>query len=138
MVAYRSLHRAWRYDNFSFSNCNEIEVHTSLSANTGGASKINFIIIDRRATMISLKSSVKTIMAPDIALSLTGTSASVLAAKGDMEKCYGVVKSGKNDCKTSTNSCVGHAEKYADANAFMVVPKGTCDKIVNGNTKPKA
>lgn len=87
---------------------------------------------------MSNRKSVQTIMASAIALSLMGASASALAAKDDMEKCYGVVKAGKNDCKTSTNSCVGHAEKDADPNAFLVVPKGTCDKIVNGSTKPKA
>ncbi|MBI3772414.1 MAG: DUF2282 domain-containing protein [Gammaproteobacteria bacterium] len=84
------------------------------------------------------KSSVQAIMASAIALSLMGASASALAAKDDMEKCYGIVKAGKNDCKTSTNSCVGHAEKDADPNAFLVVPKGTCDKIVNSSAKPKA
>ncbi len=83
------------------------------------------------------KSSVQAIMASAIVLSLMGVSASALAAKDDMEKCYGVVKAGKNDCKTSTNSCVGHAEKDADPSAFLVVPKGTCEKIVNGSTKPK-
>lgn len=88
--------------------------------------------------MANRKSSVQAIMASAIALSLMGVSASALAAKDDMEKCYGIVKAGKNDCKTSTNSCMGHAEKDADANAFLVVPKGTCDKIVNGSTKPKA
>lgn len=88
--------------------------------------------------MANRKSSVQAIMASAIALSLMGVSGSVLAAKDDMEKCYGVVKAGKNDCKTSTNSCVGHAEKDADPNAFLVVPKGTCDKIVNASAKPKA
>lgn len=88
--------------------------------------------------MNTRKSSVQAIMASAMALSLMGASASALAAKDDMEKCYGVVKAGKNDCKTSTNSCAGHAEKDADPSAFLVVPKGTCDKIVNGSTKPKA
>lgn len=88
--------------------------------------------------MVNRKSSVQTIMASAIALSLMGASASALAAKDDMEKCYGIVKAGKNDCKTSTNSCVGHADKDGDPRAFLVVPKGTCDKIVNGSTKPKA
>lgn len=54
--------------------------------------------------MSSRKSSVQSIMASAIALSMMSASASALAAKGDMEKCYGIVKAGKNDCKTSTNS----------------------------------
>ena len=53
--------------------------------------------------------------------------------KMDMEKCYGVVKAGKNDCKTASNSCQGHSTKDGEATAFIAVPKGTCERIVGGN-----
>lgn len=88
--------------------------------------------------MKSQKSTTQTVLATAIALTFIGGSTSAFAAKDDMEKCYGIVKAGKNDCKTATNSCVGHAEKDGDANAFLVVPKGTCDKIVGGSKNPKA
>lgn len=65
------------------------------------------------------------------ALSL-GVSASALAAgedhKGD-EKCAGIIKAGKNDCATSMNACHGHVEVDRHPEAWIWVPKGTCDKI---------
>jgi len=57
---------------------------------------------------------------------------SVTASAGDSEKCYGVAKAGKNDCKTATNSCAGHTTKDNDPSAFIVVPAGTCEKISGG------
>ena len=30
-------------------------------------------------------------------------------AQGNMEKCYGVAKAGKNDCQTAKSSCAGTA-----------------------------
>jgi uncharacterized membrane protein len=35
------------------------------------------------------------------------------AAEDKGEKCYGVVKAGKNDCQTSTHSCAGTAKSSA-------------------------
>ncbi len=84
------------------------------------------------------KSMVHAAIAGVIALGLGGAATQAYAAdKMEMEKCYGVVKAGKNDCKTATNSCQGHAEKDNDPNAFIAVPKGTCDKIAGGSMKPK-
>ena len=65
-------------------------------------------------------------------------SGNAVAAEVKMEKCFGIAKAGKNDCtsKKSANSCAGTATKNGDANDFVAVPKGTCDKIVNGSTEP--
>ena len=60
------------------------------------------------------------------------------AFAADTEKCYGVNAAGKNDCKTASNSCAGHATKANDGSAFIVVPAGTCQKINGGSTSPKA
>ena len=49
-----------------------------------------------RATLASL-----------IAVGLTAASSMALAAKGDTEKCAGIVKAGKNDCGTSKSACAG-------------------------------
>jgi uncharacterized membrane protein len=55
-----------------------------------------------------------------------------------MEKCYGVVKSGKNDCAIpNRNACSGRVNKDNDAQAWIFVPKGTCNKIAGGSTSPK-
>ncbi len=54
-----------------------------------------------------------------------------------MEKCYGIVKAGKNDCasKAGGNSCAGQAAK--DGQGFVIVPQGLCDKLVGGTTAEK-
>lgn len=56
----------------------------------------------------------------------------VHAAKEGMEKCAGVAKAGKNDCGTSKHACAGQATKNGDAEEWVYVPTGTCDKIVGG------
>ncbi len=61
-------------------------------------------------------------------------------AKLDMEKCYGVAKAGKNDCASSApgaagTSCAGTSTQDKDTNAWIYIPKGTCDKIVGGTLK---
>ena len=50
------------------------------------------------------------------------------------EKCYGVVKAGHNDCATKTSSCAGTAKEDGQSDAFVVVPKGLCEKLVGGST----
>ena len=51
------------------------------------------------------------------------------------EKCYGVVKAGKNDCQTNTSSCAGTSKADQQADAWIFVPAGTCGKIVGGTAK---
>jgi len=54
-----------------------------------------------------------------------------------MEKCYGVVKAGQNDCAASNgaHSCAGGAKVSGDANEWVMVPAGLCDKLAQGSTK---
>jgi uncharacterized membrane protein len=59
-------------------------------------------------------------------------------AEDKPEKCYGVVKAGKNDCQTSNSSCAGTSKQDGQADAWLYVPKGTCEKLVGGSLKPKA
>jgi uncharacterized membrane protein len=54
------------------------------------------------------------------------------------EKCYGVAKAGKNDCQTATHSCAGTSTADAQADSWIYVPAGTCEKIVGGSLKPKS
>jgi len=62
----------------------------------------------------------------------------VTAQAGDNEKCYGVSKAGKNDCQTASSSCAGTAKRDGQADAWIYVPAGTCDKIVGGSLKAKS
>lgn len=61
---------------------------------------------------------------------------SALAETNTTEKCYGVVKTGMNDCATSTASCAGSATKDNQKDAFLLMPKGLCEKIVGGTLEP--
>ncbi|MDD4929364.1 MAG: DUF2282 domain-containing protein [Gallionella sp.] len=67
-----------------------------------------------------------------LALGLAGAAS---AADQKMEKCYGIAKAGMNDCgsKKAGHSCAGQASKNSDANDFVALPKGTCNKIANGS-----
>lgn len=60
------------------------------------------------------------------------TAAPAVAA--DKEKCYGVAKAGKNDCATKTSSCAGTSKEDYQKDAFIVLPKGVCDKLAGGST----
>jgi uncharacterized membrane protein len=57
--------------------------------------------------------------------------------KDELEKCYGVAKKGMNDCGAYDHSCQGEAETNGDPNEWILLPKGTCEKIVGGSLKPK-
>ena len=67
----------------------------------------------------------------------TVVMSSAMAAE-KMEKCYGIVKAGMNDCATAKASCAGSATKDKQADAFLFVPKGLCKKIVDGSLTPPA
>jgi uncharacterized membrane protein len=54
------------------------------------------------------------------------------------EKCYGIVKAGKNDCQTSNSSCAGTSRRDNQADAWIYVPAGSCERIVGGSVSPKA
>ncbi len=64
------------------------------------------------------------------ALSLNPSAAQ--ATEAGKEKCFGVVKAGKNDCASNDHACAGQAKADGDAKEFIFVPAGTCERIVNG------
>ncbi len=53
------------------------------------------------------------------------------------EKCYGIVKTGMNDCATATASCAGSSTKDNQNDAFLLMPKGLCEKIVGASLEAK-
>jgi uncharacterized membrane protein len=61
-----------------------------------------------------------------------------VANAGDTEKCFGVAKAGKNDCKAGPGtSCAGTSKVDAQGDAWMLVLKGSCTKIVGGTLSAK-
>ena len=68
-----------------------------------------------------------------------GCSAQVAALKraeaqsrGATERCFGVARAGRNDCKTHAHVCAGWSRDDGDPGAFVYVPAGTCERIVGG------
>jgi uncharacterized membrane protein len=90
--------------------------------------------------MNNVKSLITTSLAAVIAAGTVGAFSSAWAAeKKDVEKCYGVAKAGQNDCKTLSNACAGHSLTDGQEDAFIALPKGTCERIVGGlREAPKA
>ncbi|QUJ67410.1 DUF2282 domain-containing protein [Photobacterium sp. GJ3] len=68
-------------------------------------------------------------------LILAGTTPAIAAESGAKEKCYGVAKAGKNDCATKTSSCAGTSKQDGQKDAFIMVPKGLCDRLNGGSTQ---
>ena len=55
-----------------------------------------------------------------------------------LDKCYGVAKAGMNDCAGGLTGCAGKSQTDNDPTAYVMVPKGTCDKLVNGKLTPNS
>lgn len=52
-----------------------------------------------------------------------------------IERCYGIAKAGQNDCSTASHSCAGAEKRDGEKSAWIIVPKGVCNKIVGGQLK---
>ncbi|MBN3863887.1 DUF2282 domain-containing protein [Pseudomonas frederiksbergensis] len=66
------------------------------------------------------------VLALGSALSIAAVS-TAHAADANMEKCFGVAMKGKNDCAAGAGTtCAGTAKMDHQANAWKLVPKGTC------------
>ena len=85
--------------------------------------------------MNNSKTIVHSALAGVVALGMLGASEVAFAQKGEAEKCYGVAKAGKNDCQTANSSCAGTSKVDGQKDAWIFVPKGTCEKLVNGSLK---
>jgi uncharacterized membrane protein len=57
--------------------------------------------------------------------------------KFEHEKCFGIVRAAKNDCQTANSSCAGTSKRDKQGDAWVYVPKGTCEKLADGSLQPK-
>nr|WP_306468813.1 DUF2282 domain-containing protein [Pseudomonas protegens] len=74
------------------------------------------------------------VLALGSALSIAAVSTAAHAAD-DMEKCFGVAMKGKNDCAAGAGtSCAGTSKVNDQANAWKLVPKGTCEKTASSTS----
>jgi uncharacterized membrane protein len=54
------------------------------------------------------------------------------APMADKEKCFGVALKGKNDCAAGAGTtCAGTSKTDHQANAWSLVPKGSCAKTMS-------
>ncbi len=69
--------------------------------------------------------------------SLMALSSNAQAASDKMEKCFGIVKAGKNDCADvkQAHSCAGEAKADGSKTEWILLPKGTCERVVGGSLK---
>jgi uncharacterized membrane protein len=70
-----------------------------------------------------------------IALTAAGSGNAKNIQCAERERCYGVVKAGKNDCATANSACAGTAKQDFQKDAWVYLPKGTCGKL-GGTLKP--
>ena len=77
---------------------------------------------------------VSSALASALALGLVGQ-----VAAQDKEKCYGIAKTGANDCAslTGSHSCAGQAKADNDPTEWKYTAKGTC-KDMKGMTAEEA
>jgi uncharacterized membrane protein len=73
-----------------------------------------------------------------LAVGMGVSATAALAQKGGNEKCAGIVKAGKNDCGTSYSSCAGTSKVDNDKEAWVYLPKGTCERISGGRIQTSA
>ena len=86
------------------------------------------------------RNTLNTLIAGAFAVTLAGTAGSAFAKDNAnaTEKCYGVVKAGKNDCASADgrHSCGGKATVDSDGGEYIALPKGVCEKLVSGSLTP--
>ena len=89
----------------------------------------------------TIKNAISAVLALGISctatVALAETKNSGMEMNGDipgMEKCYGVVKAGMNDCGNAHHNCSGEAKQNAAKDEWVHVPTGLCSKIVGGST----
>jgi uncharacterized membrane protein len=76
-------------------------------------------------------------LAAALSLAVQASAGPAPMPKFEAEKCYGVAKAGRNDCETRNSSCAGTSRRNNQSDAWIYVPKGTCDKVVGGSLQPR-
>ncbi len=85
------------------------------------------------------KKALNTLLVSAVALSVAGAASSASAQNStEKEKCYGVVKAGKNDCAAAggSHSCAAASTMDGAGDEWVALPKGACEKIVGGSLTP--
>ncbi len=89
---------------------------------------------ERHSSPSKLSKAVVASLLAGSAVASINTQAGVPDQPKSWEKCAGIAAAGKNDCGSMNGShdCAGQSSKDNDANEWVYVPAGTCEKIVGG------
>ncbi|MBI3570708.1 MAG: DUF2282 domain-containing protein [Gammaproteobacteria bacterium] len=68
-----------------------------------------------------------------LAITTSAYAAEALVVCKEQERCYGVSKANKNDCSTSSSVCAGTAKQDYQKDAWLYVPKGSCERLAGGS-----
>jgi uncharacterized membrane protein len=87
---------------------------------------------------LSKKQTLNTILAGAVAFIALSSAAQAMGPSETEEKCYGVVKAGMNGCGSAdkAHGCGGSATVDGSGVEWIAVPKGLCEKLVNGSLEP--
>lgn len=67
-----------------------------------------------------------------LALGAACTALPAAAQMADKDKCFGVALKARNDCKAGAGTtCAGTSKVDHQANAWSLVPKGSCEKMAS-------
>ena len=83
-------------------------------------------------------SNIALVSAIALGVNLIGSAQAAKPTWEGHEKCAGIVKKGMNDCGTSKHNCAGQATSNNDAEEWVYLPKGTCEKIAGSTLKQAA
>ncbi len=73
----------------------------------------------------------KALLCAALAGMITVSGAAQAADMAGKEKCFGIAKAGKNDCKSAdgANSCAGQSTRNDDKNDWKFVEAGKCAEM---------
>jgi uncharacterized membrane protein len=58
------------------------------------------------------------------------------AARGSLERCYGVARAGADDCQAFARRCAGRSLRDGQGDAWIWLPAGLCARLVGGSLSP--
>ena len=84
---------------------------------------------------MSAKITTSLAIAAALSSALAAVAVSSPSQAAGKEKCYGVALKGQNDCAAGAGTtCAGTSKMDHQANAWVYVPRGTCEKTMSSTS----
>ena len=89
-------------------------------------------VLPRSASSTGLSAALSIAFTTAFAAAVVSTPALAAEPAKAQEKCFGVALKGKNDCAAGPGtSCAGSSKRDHQSDAWVYVPKGTCEKVAS-------